>query len=158
MISRIFFLLLGLLLMAASLIISGIDKAMMNFILPDAVFYLLLSGLAFVLIWRGKELGAFLSHLRGRPSPVPVAVSRLLLRTLWRYCWQILLVMLLVNLIGSLGHVEENLRHASNFNHFGHLLAYCLYTTFTLLLLKGLLFWPAEIVLAQRELEEAEAV
>lgn len=137
--------LLGLSLTAWVVAMQGLewqacfDKELLASLLPLWLGYLL--------IFRGRELRLLLAWRwdTGVASAVPLAI----LRDFWRYLWQAMGVLILCSGVAMLAQPGDGLMRG----HFAqHLVVAPLY----LLVLKGLVFLPAELSLAKKSRERFE--
>lgn len=100
-----------------------------------------------VLLFRFHELRGIELHLRRKPARASLAASRQALRDSWRHVWQFGLLLLIVNGVGALAHIQD-------INRTGHFTASLLMGLIYLLVLKALVVMPLDIALAR--CEEAE--
>lgn len=104
----------------------------------------LLATLALLQSWR-RPIGTLREMLmpRNSASRGELMRSTLLLQSLWRHLWQIVLLLVLLSTFSAMHHFED-------INVLGHSLAILIDGLLFLLLSKGLVFLPAEIRLRQR--------
>lgn len=137
-------LLASLLLLGFSGALSGLhlaDYLEVSFLLP-----LLGVGLALASAFSWQDFAELGRQLRGQGSDDPAALerSKMLIRSGWSHLWQMSALLLLLQLMASLHHSQEPA-------YMGHFLAMSLEAAIYLVLLRSLVFLPAELSLARRQ-------
>ena len=135
---------LALLLFGYAVRLLGIDP--LNLIDISLTVPVLVSWGA-ILLMRYHELRGIELHLRRKPARVSLAASRQALRDSWRHVWQAGLLLMIINGIGTMAHIQD-------VNRAGHFTASLLIGLIYLIAIKGLVVVPLEIGLAR--CEEAE--
>lgn len=137
-------LLASLLLIAFSGALSGLHVT--DYLDVSFLFPLLGVGLALASTFSWQDFAELGRQLRGKGGDDPAALqrSKVLLRSGWTHLWQMSALLLLLQLMASLHHSQEP-------DYLGKLLWMSLEAAIYLVLLRSLVFLPAELSLARRQ-------